>query len=236
MREIKIYQKPLSELIKVVFISHPVDLGKFSVRILEDIILEHKNEFDFQFDEIKIYPSQQPRESGDIELFYKNKVVRRISVKTDVAGNLKRTFKKILKDLRRHGQDGMLVTFYTCEKEKNIEDVLLILVYMPQECLFYNAPEVFDEIQYKFDEKANREKCKKLRALAVNEAIQFEMLYKAVVNEEIAREARDTAREARDTAKKAKEMAEEAYKEAHETKKMVKQILDILKKRNKEST
>ena len=98
MRPIRLVQKPLSELIKVVFVQHPVDLGRFTVRLLGDILPDIKDELELEFDRIEIYPGPQPRGTGDIELFKEGKIVGRISVKTAVSGDLKVAFRKIWRD------------------------------------------------------------------------------------------------------------------------------------------
>jgi len=151
-------QKPLSELIKVVFVQHPVDLGRFTVRLLGDILPDIKDELELEFDKIEVYPGPQPRGTGDIELFKEGKIVGRISVKTAVSGDLKVAFRKIWRDLER-GKDGIILYFVT-GKRKNVEkeDLKLIIIYIPNSVIAYTRSQVYYEIQDKIEEKKQDKK------------------------------------------------------------------------------
>jgi len=229
-------QKPLSELIKVVFVQHPVDLGRFTVRLLGDILPDIKDELELEFDRIEIYPGPQPRGTGDIELFKEEKIVGRISVKTAVSGDLKVAFRKIWRDLER-GKDGIILYFVT-GKRKNVEkeDLKLIIIYLPNSVIAYTRSQVYYEIQDKIEEKTRREGYEKLMPLAVNEAIMLETLHRSLITEKKAEKAHEEAKKAYEEAKKAHEKAEKAYEETKIIRKLLEELKSILiQKENRES-
>lgn len=232
MRPIRLVQKPLSELIKVVFVQHPVDLGRFTVRLLGDILPDIKDELELEFDKIEVYPGPQPRGTGDIELFKEGKIVGRISVKTAVSGDLKVAFRKIWRDLER-GKDGIILYFVT-GKRKNVEkeDLKLIIIYIPNSVIAYTRSQVYYEIQDKIEEKTRQEGYEKLMPLAVNEAIMLETLYRSLITEEKAEKAYEEARKTREEAKKAYEEAKKAHEKAekaYEETKIIRKLLEELK-------
>jgi len=229
LRPIRLVQKPLSELIKVVFVQHPVDLDRFTVRLLGDILPDIKDELELEFDKIEVYPGPQPRGTGDIELFKEGKIVGRISVKTAVSGDLKVAFRKIWRDLER-GKDGIILYFVT-GKRKNVEkeDLKLIIIYIPNSVIAYTRSQVYYEIQDKIEEKTRQEGYEKLMPLAVNEAIMLETLYRSIITEEKAKKAYEEAR-------KAHEKAEKAYEETKIIRKLLEELKSILiQKENRES-
>jgi len=239
LKPIRLVQKPLSELIKVVFVQHPVDLGRFTVRLLGDIIPEIKDELGWEFDEIRIYPGPQPRGTGDIELFKGGELVGRISVKTAVSGDLKTALRRIWRDLER-GRDGMVLYFATGKKKGSEEEELkLIIIYLPSGVASYTRSQVYYEIQDKIDEKTSKENYEKLVPLAVNEAIMFETLKRTLMMEMEAKKAYEEAKKAYEEAKKAGEKAEKAYEEAkkasetaekaYEEAKIIRELLEKLK-------
>ncbi len=233
MRQIRLIQKPLSELIKVVFVQHPIDLGKFTVRLLNDILPSIKKELELDFDRIDIYPGPQPRGTGDIELFKGDKLVGRISVKTAVSGDLKIALRKIWRDLEK-GKDGIILYFVTGERQDSSEEELkLIIIYLQSTVIAYKRTQVYFEIQDKLEEKAKNENYKKLMPLAVNEAIMFENLYRTLVMEEKvnkayeeAKRAKAAIKEAYNEAKSARETAEKAYEEAKSAKETAKRAYE----------
>ncbi|MHA1664504.1 MAG: hypothetical protein ACTSVW_01555 [Candidatus Njordarchaeales archaeon] len=248
MPDIRLIQKPLRELVKVFFIPHPVDLGRFSVRILSKILREKMKDLELEFDKIEVYPGPQPRESGDLELYFKGKLVRRISVKTAVMGDIKVAFRKIWRDISR-GLDGIILAFYTGKKKgAEEEDLKLILIYLPAGVIGYNSNQVLEEIQLKFEEKMLKENYEKLEPLAINEALMFEMIYRSIMAEEKimeigklaekayeeAKKAGERAEKAYEEAKKAGERAEKAYEEAKKTRKLTEQIIDLLRSKRED--
>ncbi|MEX2688820.1 MAG: hypothetical protein Q6351_000645 [Candidatus Njordarchaeum guaymaensis] len=234
MPDIRLIQKPLRELVKVFFIPHPVDLGRFSVRILSKILREKMKDLELEFDKIEVYPGPQPRESGDLELYFKGKLVRRISVKTAVMGDIKVAFRKIWRDISR-GLDGIILAFYTGKKKgAEEEDLKLILIYLPAGVIGYNSNQVLEEIQLKFEEKMLKENYEKLEPLAINEALMFEMIYRSIMAEEKIMEIGKLAEKAYEEAKKAGERAEKAYEEAKETRKLTERIIDLLRSKRED--
>jgi len=228
LRPVRLIQKPLSELVKVIFVQHPIDIGRFTVRLLGEIIPEIKDELELDFDRIRVYPGPQPRGSGDIELYKGDQLIGRISVKTAVSGDLKIAFRKIWRDLER-GKDGIILYFATGKRKETTEEELkLIIIYLPSGVISYNKSQVYYEILDKIDEKTRREGYEKLIPLAVNEAMMFESLRRTLIMEEIVKKASEKAEKAYEEAKKASEKAGKAYKEAKNIRKLLEEIKELL--------
>ncbi|MGQ4915249.1 MAG: hypothetical protein ACP6IU_10990 [Candidatus Asgardarchaeia archaeon] len=250
MTTVKVIQRSLKDIIKVIFIQHPIDIGRFTVQILEDELPKIKDELGIDFDDILVYPGPQPRESGDIELYKDKKLIEKISVKTAVTGDVKVAFKKIWHDIV-NGQNGLILSVYTCrQKDTSKEVIKLILIYLPKIVAKYDQLDVYSEFRYMMERKAEKEKCIVFRPLAINDAIQFEYLRRILTAEDAAKNASDmardaskkakeasditkeaskTAKEAYEMAKRAYEMAEKAYKESKKTRELVEEILRYLK-------
>ena len=185
MANIKLIQKELKQLIKIYISSEPVEIGRFSVLLLKKDFEQLGKELNLKYDNIGIYPSAQPRESGDVEFLLGSKCVKKISVKTAVSGNIKSTFRKLWRDIRLKEQDGVIVTVYVCKrKDLKREIAKLILIYLPHECLEYTPAEVYTVLMKELGKKGKRENCSEFTPLAINDAIQFEYLKMAVLTSE----------------------------------------------------
>ncbi len=237
-KSIKFIQAQLENLIKVIFVSHPIDIGKFTVRMLSKDIEIFRKKLNFDFDDYVVYPGQQPRYTGDIELYKNKKLVKKISVKTAVSGNLISTLSKLLPELDAQ-TDGLILAVYTCTDIKTKEyKAILILIYIPYDCVKYHDGSIYYVIQNKLDDKASNENCTEFQPLAINEAIQFEYLRHALIlNEKVdqsletAQDAAEMSAEAAKKADKAYEMSAEAAKKADKIIKDLSEIMKILKRK-----
>ncbi|MHA1470919.1 MAG: hypothetical protein ACTSSP_10220, partial [Candidatus Asgardarchaeia archaeon] len=63
MTSVRVIQRSLRDMIKVIFIQHPIDIGRFTVQILEESLPKVKDELGIDFDDVLVYPGPQPRES-----------------------------------------------------------------------------------------------------------------------------------------------------------------------------
>lgn len=184
MTEVKLIQKELEMLVKVYISPTPVDIGNFSVFVIHDDVSRIGKELNIKFDRVRIFPGPQPRKSGDVEFFLNGKIIKKISVKTAVTGNIKLTLKKLWKDMRNKKQDGIILTVYLCKKirkEKEEDSASIVLIYLPYACNDYLLKDVYDTIIKKLKEKGEQENCDVFRPLAINDAVLFEHLKIAVI-------------------------------------------------------
>nr|MDO8061684.1 hypothetical protein [Candidatus Freyrarchaeum guaymaensis] len=215
MVEVKLFQRELKELVRVTLPSHPIDLGKFTTLILGDILKDDKvkKELGLNFDDLKVYPGPQPRESADIELLRNGEIIGMINVKTCVSGILKAALRK-LKSSIRPGEDGAVIMFALCQKGESTE-ARMIIALIPEKALkSYETLDIQDVIQSKIREKAEKEGYNTINLLAANEAIEIERLKIAVKSEEKAERAYEAAA-------RAEEKAERAYEAAAKTREEV---------------
>nr|HDO81231.1 hypothetical protein [Candidatus Bathyarchaeota archaeon] len=199
MVEVKLFQRELKELVRVTLPSHPVDLGKFTTLILGDILKDDKvkKELGLNFDDLKVYPGPQPRESADIELLRNGEIIGMINVKTCVSGILKAALRK-LKSSIRTGEDGAVIMFALCQKGESTE-ARMIIALIPEKALkSYETLDIQDVIQSKIREKAEKEGYNTINLLAANEAIEIERLKIAVKSEEKAERAYEAAAKTRE--------------------------------------
>jgi len=209
---VRVIQRSLRDMIKVIFIQHPIDIGRFTVQILEESLPKVKDELGIDFDDVLVYPGPQPRESGDVELYKNKKLIAKISVKTAVTGDVKVAFKKIWHDIK-NGKDGMILAVYTCKRKNTDEEVIrLIMIYLPKIVKEYDPLDVYSGFRYLMTRKAEKENCETFRPLAINDAIQFGYLRRILTIEE---------------------MAEKAYEEFKKTRELVEEILKYLKMKKK---
>jgi len=197
--EVKLFQRELKELVRVTLPSHPVDLGKFTTLILGDILKDDKvkKELGLNFDDLKVYPGPQPRESADIELLRNGEIIGMINVKTCVSGILKAALRK-LKSSIRTGEDGAVIMFALCQKGESTE-ARMIIALIPEKALkSYETLDIQDVIQSKIREKAEKEGYNTINLLAANEAIEIERLKIAVKSEEKAERAYEAAAKTRE--------------------------------------
>ena len=230
MKSVKIVQEHLPDIIKVVFLPAPIDLGRFTVRILEETLPKIKEELGLDFDSVKVYTGAQPRESGDIELYKDGKLVKKISVKTAVTGEIRVTLRKIWHDLVK-GIDGIIIAFAFAKTGKKEDLTKILLIYLPSEVAKHTREDVLEEIETLVVERARAEGFQSIRFFAVNEALMFELVYRSVIAEEKAEQAYKEAKKAREKAeqaygetKKAREKAEQAYKEAKKVREEIREV------------
>jgi len=191
MKTIKLIQRKLEHLIKVYVSSTPVDIGRFSVYVIQDDVEKLGRDLNIEFDEITIYPGPQPRESGDIEFYLNKKRVKKISLKTAVTGNLKLTFRKLWNDMMVKEQDGLLLTVLICKQQIQENDEIkeqditkLLVIYVPYACTDYSRSTVYNTIVKMLKDKAQREQWVEFRPLAINDAINFEHLRRILILED----------------------------------------------------
>ncbi len=237
-KSVKFVQTKLEKIIKVIFVPHPIDIGKFAVRMLANDIEIFRKDLNFDFDNYVVYPGQQPRYTGDIELYKNNKLVKKISVKTAVSGNLGPTLTKLLSDLDEQ-TDGLILSVFTCTDLDTKEyKAILILIYIPYECVNYYNGDIYYTIRNKLNEKALSENCTDFQPLAINEAIQFEYLWHALIlndkvdeslkiSREAAEKAENAYKKADSASEKAAEASEKAAEASEKADKILKEILDI---------
>ncbi|MGQ4891276.1 MAG: hypothetical protein ACP6IP_02190 [Candidatus Njordarchaeia archaeon] len=223
----RLIQKTLRKLIKVVVPAHPIDIGRFSARMLMDILKENIDKLGLKFDDIIIHPGAQPRESADIELIKEGKIVTRISVKTSVSGEIIVTLRRLINSVRR-GEDGIVVAAALFYKSEDEVDTKMIIIYLPNEILtMYNTNDIYDAIMEKIKEKTKREGYEKSEFLAINEALEIERTKLALEARDEAAEAKKLAMEARDEAAEAKN---EAKKVGETLNAKIEAMMNILKK------
>jgi len=236
---LKLLQEKLRRLVKVIPVSHPIDIGRFTVRVLYEILPRVKKELGIDFDALTIYPGPQPRESGDIELYKDGKLVEKISVKTDTIGNFERKVDEIWFDLEK-GKSGLIVTFMEFKKKEE-STVKMVLIYINKEIArIATKHEVKIEIHERIKEKKKKEKYDAIIPIAASDAILFEYLTISIEAGKKADKAMKYAKEAMKYAKSADEKAEKAMKYAEEAMKYAKkafeisqEILEIIKKLKK---
>jgi len=230
VERVSFIQKRLEELVKVIVPTHPIDIGAFTAKTLEEIIRESKNYFDVEFDDVRVYPIAQPRESSDIELLKDNEVVKKINLKTAVSGNIGVALRKLAKTIRDK-EIGALAFFVLLYREENEADAKIIIAIIPSEVFFnYDISDIYEVIISKVEQKIEKEKYLRWQILAVNEAIELMRAKEAILAHDAAEKAKKIAEEARDEAKKAREEAEKAKKIVEELKGEVKKIYEIVRR------
>ena len=230
MRSLRILQREIGELIRVVMTSYPIDLGKFTVRSLGKILPEIKDELGLDFDKIVVYPGPQPRESADIELYVKDELVKKINVKTAVSGDLEVTLRRLKKSVKMD-EDGLLIAFGIAIKGEKPIETKMLMIYIPSQIIQKYAPsEILLVVEEKLLEKIKEEKLDSIDIIALNEALQFEQAYRSIIALETAKKAKELAEQARDEAQQAKELAEQARDEARQAKELAKQARDEARK------
>ncbi len=228
---------------------YPIDIGKFTTKMLEEILPKYKDELGIDFSDIIVYPGPQPRESADIELIKDNEIVGRINVKTSVTGDLRTTLRKLVSTIKT-GELGAVIIFTLCYKDEENAEVRLIIALIPEEILkHYRIEDIMETIYEKMDAKAKEEHFSKIEPLALNDALELERTRTALEARdmaevagkearkarEMAEEARKAADEAREEAKKAYEMAEKAKKAADEAREEAKKAYEMAEKAKKEA-
>jgi len=229
MKSIRIVEEEIAKLIRVVFIPYPIYLGNFTLIVLKNILPKVKDKLNLDFDEIEVYPGPQPRESADIELYRDGKIIKKINVKTSISGNLKRTLYNLYKS-RKYGEDGLIIVFMSPRKMGETLPMQMVIIYIPSEIFQkFSRTDIIGIIENKLDEKIIKEGFDSLNPIAVNEAIMFELAYKAIIAAEKAEKAFNEAREAREEARKAREEAEKAFNEARKAREISEKLLNISK-------
>ncbi len=242
MRSLRILQREIGDLIKVAMASYPIDLGKFTVRSLRKILPRAKDELGLEFDEIIVYPGPQPRESADIELYVNGELVKKISVKTAVSGNLEVALRRLRRSIKIN-EDGLLIAFGVAIREEKPIETKMLMIYIPAQIIQqYVSQEILLIVEGKLQEKIRKEKLDSIDLIALNEAIQFEQAYRSILAQETAEQARDEAKqakklveEARDEARQAKELAEEARDEARQAKELAKEAKELAEEARNEA-
>ncbi|MHA1230321.1 MAG: hypothetical protein ACTSRP_11805 [Candidatus Helarchaeota archaeon] len=247
IKDLHLIQKELYKAIKIVIPPHPIDIGKFTTKSLKLFLNDIKQELNIDFDNAKIYPGQQPRESVDIELLKNNEIVGKLNVKTAVSGNLESTIRKLISSTKR-GCIGTLILFSLFYKDDKNVIPKMIIILIPEDILnFYRPIMIEDAIRSKLDQKIKKEKYDKYEVLAFNDAIEFERVRDTITAVEISKksqeislnvleiamEAKKEAMEAKKEAMEAKKEAMEAKKEAMEAKKETKETRKIIEKIDK---
>ena len=233
IKDLHIIQKELDESIKIIIPAHPIDIGKYTTRTLKYILLESKDEIEIDFDDVRTYPGQQPRESMDIELLKNKMVVAKLNVKTSVSGILESTLRKLIVSTRR-GCIGTLVLFALFYEDEDKAIPKLIIIMVPEDVLrFYRQIMIEDAIRTKLEQKIKKENYSKYEILAFHDAIEIERLRGSIEAKEMAEEAKKSAMEAKKMAEEAKEIViktrEEFRKEIRETKKDIEEIKENIK-------
>ncbi|MHA1608069.1 MAG: hypothetical protein ACTSWP_11155 [Candidatus Freyarchaeota archaeon] len=241
LTSVKLVQKELRELVRVVLPPHPVDLGKFTTVILGRVLKDVKKELGLDFDELEVHPGPHPRESADIELIKEGVISRRINVKTCVSGDLKVTLRRLVDSIRL-GEDGAVVVFALCHKGKSVE-ARMIIALIPEEALRkYGSLEIYDVIQGKIKEKTVKEGYDVIEPLAVNDAIELERARTAIEAYDHAnkaykevKEAKEESKKIREEARQAREEARKAYEEARHAREEARQAREEARKAYEEA-
>ena len=224
----KILQREIGELIRVVMTSYPIDLGKFTVRSLGKLLPRFRDQLGLNFDRVVVYPGPQPRESADVELYLNDELVGKINVKTAVSGDLETALRRLKKSVKS-GEDGLLVAFGIGIRGENPVETKMLMIYIPSRIIQeYTSSEILLVIEEKLAEKMKKEKLDSIDLIAFNEALQFEQAYRSLMALETAKKAKELAKQARNEAKEAKELAREARDEAREIKELVEKVLKKL--------
>jgi len=237
-KKIELVQEELKKLIKLAISVSPIDLGRFTVNTLKNIFFEVKEELGLDFDDVKIHPAAQPRESSDVEFIKDDIIIQKLNVKTAVTGNLRNTIRNLIRSLRAN-ESGAIIFSVIFFKEENMRnpDVKLVIVILPEKIFnLYGPLSIEDAIKSKLELKLEKKGYKKYEIFALNEAIALERLKIAVIaleNSEAslkeATEARKEAAEARKEAAEARKEAAEARKEAIKANKNTEEIMKELK-------
>ena len=199
---IKVVQRDLLKLIKIAVSEHPIDLSKFLVKVLEKILPEVKDQLGIDFDDVKVYPGPQPRESADIELFKDGNLIMRINEKTCMSGDLRVTIRRLKRSLR-YKEEGLVIAFVLFEKEDKA-DLRMLIVLIPQEVIRKVRTEDIDEYIREFLlEKTFKEGYQDYHLIAFNEAVNLLRAYQTIV----AAEKADAALKAVDEVKSAVHLA-----------------------------
>ncbi|MHA1230317.1 MAG: hypothetical protein ACTSPQ_06690 [Candidatus Helarchaeota archaeon] len=219
IKDFHLIQKDLYDSIKIVIPTHPIDIGKFTTKSLKSILFDEKKELEIDFDDIRIYPGQQPRESMDVELIKNKEIVGKLNVKTAVSGNLESTIRKLISSTKRGCIGTLILLSLFYKNEKNIIPKMIIIL-IPEDILSFYRPTMIEEaIRSKLDQKIKKEKYNKYEILAFNDAIEFERVRDTIRAVEIAIESKEITSQIFNLATEAKKEATEAKKEAMEAKK-----------------
>ncbi|MEX0568212.1 MAG: hypothetical protein Q6363_003510, partial [Candidatus Njordarchaeota archaeon] len=211
MDAVALAQEEIENLIKIAVVEEAIDISKFATTMLKNILPKVKDDLELEFDKIVVYPGPQPRESADIELYFKNQIIYRINEKTCISGNLKATIRK-LKESIKPWEDGLIVVFIYFVDKTDREILKTVIFYMPGHIVrTLSIQELYDMLIKKIEEKMADEKYTKYHIVEVTSAIALWRAKQTLIAKEKAEEA---AREA----KEAKEKAEEAAREAKEAK------------------
>jgi len=220
-KKIELVQEELKKLIKLAISVSPIDLGRFTVNTLKNIFFEVKEELGLNFDDVRIHPAAQPRESSDVEFIKDDIIIQKLNVKTAVTGNLRNTIRNLIRSLRAN-ESGAIIFSVIFFKEENMKnpDVKLVIVILPEKIFnLYGPLSIEDAIKSKLELKLEKEGYKKYEIFALNEAIALERLKIAVIALENSEASLKEAAEARKEAAEAKKEAAEAKKEAAEARK-----------------
>ncbi len=218
VEKINFIQKQIEQLIRVLIPSHPIDIGKFTTKTLEDLIKSVKNEIGFDFEEVRVYPGAQPKESSDIELIKNGEIVAKINLKTAVSGDIKVALRKLAKSIK--GKEiGAVAFFALFYKDNDNVDVKMVIALIPGETFdYYEIPDIYSAIQAKIDEKIRKERYVKVETLAVNEAIEFLRAYESIITREMVEKSKEEIRMFRMEIKEVKEETKKVRMEIKEIK------------------
>jgi len=212
----EIYQKELSEAIRLAISGDSLEVGKSVVYYVKHVLTQEdvKKELKLDFDEIEIHPAQHSAYTADVVLLKKGKLVRMINAKTCVSGNLESTLNALRKSKRKN-EDGLIIFGLACTKPDNSVRRILGMIFIDKKFLFSEPTEnIMDTIISKLKKKQKDEGCKELTTYSLNQMIAMESLVNALKAFETAEKANKNAEMANKNAKLANKNAEKASKNA----------------------
>jgi len=224
---LRIIQRGLSELIREIYIMDPISIGEFTTKYLEDILPKHKEELGLDFDKLIVYPSQQPRESADIELYKEGRLIKKISVKTAVTGRIEPHIRALKKDAK-NGMDGMLILYTKFQKNgKTLRVVMIVFLIDKSALINYPTRAIVSEISDRLERKEIEEKVT-IKIILINEALMFELAYNAIKSRELAEENRRSINELKNLFIELKEAIEANTEKMSELINLLKKLLEKL--------
>lgn len=224
----KIYQKELSEAVRLATSGDSLEVGKSVVYYVKHVLTQEnvKKELNLDFDEIEIHPAQHSANTADVILLKKGKLVGMINVKTCVSGNLRATLSALRKS-KRTNEDGLIIFGLACTKSDSEVKRILGMVFINKKFLFGESIDVLmDLIIAKLKKKQKDEGCKELTPYSLNQMIALESLISSQKAYDMAVVAKKSADEAKRSADEAKRSAEEAKRSAEEAKRSINEIKD----------
>ena len=196
----KIYQKKLSEAVRLATSGDTLEVSKSIVYYVKHVLTQEsiKRELKLDFDKIEIHPAQHSANTADVTLLKKGKFVGMINVKTCVSGNLRATLNAVRKT-KRLNDDGLIIFGLTCTKSDNKVKRILGMIYINKKVLFEEPTDVImSMIIEKLKKKQEDENCKELTPYSLNQMIALEGLVNSLKAYDMATEAKKGIDELKD--------------------------------------